>query len=206
MLDTFSRSCRLVRRAAVDAGGWERIVFAEMLIPETPNSYGDYWTKEGIREAAYEFAKQGYGIDVNHDNNDVTGAVHVIESFIAREGDPDFIVGSWVVGMHIADDTMWDQVLAGEINGYSYEAIISFTDAILAVDDDGLRMGYTEPDVNDGHIHSFILTVDDEGFILEGGTDTVNGHSHSISGSVVTDAAEDGHVHRFNYVTGVDGK
>lgn len=191
--------------ARADSPAWEQVVFAEVLLPETPNVYGDYWTRDAIREAAYLFAKHGYGIDVNHDNIDVTGPVYVVESFIARTGDPDFIEGSWVVGMKIEDAALWQQVLDNDINGYSYEALVAFLSATLKMDDDGVRTGYTEADIEDGHTHAFMVMVDATNRPVSGGTDEVNGHSHTISGHTVTDAAA-GHTHRYNMVSGKDGK
>ncbi len=187
-----------------DSVEWEQIVFAEVLVPETPNVMGDYWTPPAIREAAYAFMKEGFGIDVNHDNVDVTGGVYVVETFIARKNDPDFIEGSWVVGMKIEDPELWKRVLSNDINGYSYEAIINFLSATLQVQDDGVRTGYTEPALEDGHTHAYLLRVDENNRPVEGGTDTVLGHYHAITTHTVTEMSAD-HTHRFNVVTGKDG-
>jgi hypothetical protein len=211
---------------------WERLVFAELLVPETPNVFGDYWTREGIRQAAYLFAEKGYGIDVNHDSEDISGAkgAYVVESFIARPGDPDFIEGSWVLGMRIADDKIWQAVLEGEINGYSYEALVSFLPAQFAMVDDGVRTGRTEPAASDGHTHEFMVLVDESNRVIEGGTSDAIGmivrddvtvgqlgqsgglkqpeqaqHSHPISKAAVTDHFG-GHSHRLNIVSGKGGK
>lgn len=192
-----------------DGEEWERCVFAEVLIPNVANVFGDYWSAPAIRECAYEFMRRGFGIDVEHDNVDVNqaglvamgGGAYVIESFIARPGDPDFIEGSWVIGMRITDDELWDKILSNEINGYSYEATVNFLPAILAEADDGTRTGYTEPDPFDGHRHAFMVLVDADNRPLSGGTDEVDGHSHTITTHTVTDEA-DGHTHRFNLVTG----
>ena len=186
-------------------GSWERVVMAEVLVPDTPNVFNDYWTRENIRLAAYEFMKRGFGIDIEHDNNDVTGKVFVVESFIARAGDPTFIEGSWVVGMYIADDAIWQAVLDGKINGYSYEALVSFLTATLQVLDDGIRQGVTEPDPFDGHQHYFMVLVDINNRPIDGGTSETDGHSHTITSHTVTDYAN-GHVHRYNLVIGKDGK
>lgn len=183
---------------------FERVVYAEVLVPDTPNVFGDYWTKESIRDAAYKFMEQGYGIDVEHDNVDVTGPVNVVEAFIAREGDPVFIEGSWVVGMKINDDTLWQGVLDGEINGFSYEALISTINATFSYMEPGTRTGVTEADPIDGHVHDFVAIVDDVGRAVQGGTSETNGHSHLISGPTVTDEAN-GHTHRFNIVKGDGG-
>ncbi len=197
---------KLTRR---DGADWERCVFAEVLIPEVANVFGDYWSREAIRECAYEFMRTGFGIDVEHDNIDVNvagaitlgGGAYVIESFIVRPGDPDFIEGSWVVGMKVVDDALWGRILNNEINGYSYEATVNFLPAVLAEADDGTRIGFTEPDLEDGHRHAFVVLVDADNRPLSGGTDEVDGHSHTITTHTVTDEA-DGHTHRFNLVTG----
>lgn len=187
-----------------DGDEWERVVFAEVLIPNVPNVFGDLWSPAAVREAAYEFMCQGYGIDVDHDNVDVSGPVHVVESFIVRAGDTDFIEGSWVVAMRVEDDTLWQKILDNEINGYSYEATVNFLAGIFVDEtDDGTRTGYTEPDPYDGHRHAFAVLVDANNRPLSGGTDEVDGHSHTISTHTVTDES-DGHSHRFNLVTGKD--
>lgn len=199
-------SKQVARISRKDADGWERVVFAEVLIPGVPNVFGDLWTPSAIKEAAYEFARAGYGIDVEHDNNDVTGRAYSVESFIVREGDPDFIEGSWVVAMKIEDDELWSKILSNEINGYSYEATVNFlAGTFVDADDDGVRTGQTEPDLHDGHTHTFVVLVDENNRPVEGGTDVVDGHSHTISTHTVTDEAA-GHSHRFNLVTGKGSK
>lgn len=185
---------------------WERVVFAEVLVPEVANVYGDYWTREGIKQAAYMFMMKGYGIDVEHNNIDVTGlCAVVVESFIVRPGDLDFIEGSWVVGMKILDDTLWAGVLSGEINGYSYEALVEFFSGFITMVDDGIRQGVTEPDLTDGHTHEFFVLVDETNRPIDGGTTVNDGHSHTISVHTTTDESA-GHVHRYNLVQGKDGK
>lgn len=196
------REVRLVLR---EDKTWERLVYGEVLVPEVTNVYNDYWTRDAIRHAAHLFMMTGFGIDHEHDNIDRTGLVHVVESFIARAGDPDFIEGSWVVAMKVLDDDLWEAILNNEINGYSYEALVEFMDATLVVDDDGIRTGLTEPDVNDGHVHEFMVTVDENNRPIEGGTSVTNGHSHLITTHTVTEE-EDGHSHRYNLVQGKDGK
>lgn len=194
---------RLVVRK--DSSQWEQVVFAEVIVPEMANVYGDYWTEDAIKDAAYMYARKGFKIDLEHDNVDISDKVTVVEFFIVRDNDPDFIKGSWVVGMHIEDDAIWQAVLSGEVNGYSYEAMVEPMPATLVTTDDGVRQGTTEPDTTDGHTHDFIVLVGSDNRPIDGGTTENNGHSHQISVSTVTDEAQ-GHVHRYNLVTGKDGK
>lgn len=179
---------------------------AEVLVPDVANVFGDYWTREGIKEAAYLFMMRGFGIDISHSNIDVSGEkTCVVESFIVRANDPDFIEGAWVVGMKILDDDLWAAVLSGDINGYSYEALVEFISGVIVMVDDGIRQGVTEPDLEDGHVHDFFVLVDTSNRPVEGGTSETDGHYHTITTHTLTDEA-DGHTHRYNIVQGKDGK
>jgi len=185
-----------------DENGYERIVFAEVLIPDTPNTYGDFHTKESVREFAYGFMINGFGIDTDHDNVDVSATVKIIESFVARENDPDFIVGAWVLGMYIEDDDVWQKVLDGELNGYSYEAVVKFLEVDLLVPDNNTVYGTTEAEVGDGHTHDFFVLIDNNGRVIAGGTTETMGHSHTISQHTFTDT-NFGHSHIFNITSGI---
>ncbi len=191
-----------IRLFTKDDQGYERLVFAEVLIPDSLNTYGDFHTRESVREFAYGFMLNGFGIDMNHDNVDLSDEVHVVESFIARDNDPDFIPGSWVVGMHIDNDDLWRAVLRGDVNGYSYEAFVRKFDVELTVPDERIKYGETEPDPYDGHVHGFYVILDEEDRPLLGGTTVANSHSHTISDHTFTDKAY-GHSHIFNYVEAI---
>ncbi len=176
---------------------WERVVMGEILIPDTPNSYGDIMSREAIKEFAYAYMIQGYEIDVNHDNVVVDDVVSVVESFIVRPGDPDFIEGSWVIAMKINDDGIWQQVLDGTINGYSYEALVTMLPVAIQNLRNRVITGTTQPDLEDGHTHTYTVVVDDLNKPLSGGTGVTDGHSHGISTHTYTDIT-DAHWHRFD--------
>ena len=184
-----------------DSNGFRRIVMAEILIPDTLNVYGDYHTRASIEQFAYSFAESGFGIDVEHDNIDRTGSLLVVESFIARSNDSDFIEGSWVIGILVRDNDIWNGVLSGEINGFSYEALVKFVDIIIDVPVDKVISGVTEPDIYDGHTHKYTVILDDDGRVISGGTDVVNTHDHNISVHTSTDLAQS-HRHIFNVLSG----
>lgn len=187
-----------------DADGWERIFFAEVLIPNTPNTWGDIYTEDAIREFAYEFAIKGLnsGVinDIDHDNIDVTGKLYVIESFIARPGDPDFIVGSWVVGMKVFDDAIWTKIVNNELNGFSYEAICGMRPINVENLQPRLRTGITAPDPIDGHTHVYTVVVDARNQPISGATGETDGHTHEIISHTVTGVTK-GHSHRFDVLT-----
>lgn len=176
---------------------WEKYVMAELLIPDVVNNWGDIYTRESIRRFAEAYAEKGYGMDINHDNEDVNKTkCYVVESFIARAGDPDFVEGSWVLGVKVIDDDLWNDILDGTINGFSYEAMVKAT----AVTFEGLEnvqvFGTTEPHPIDGHTHDYLILLDLFNNPLEGATSETDGHSHRITAHTVTEV-DSGHNHRF---------
>lgn len=176
---------------------WEKYVMAELLIPDVVNNWGDIYTRESIRRFAEAYAEKGYGMDINHDNEDVNKTkCYVVESFIARAGDPDFVEGSWVLGVKVIDDDLWNDILDDTINGFSYEAMVKAT----AVTFEGLEnvqvFGTTEPHPIDGHTHDYLILLDLFNNPLEGATSETDGHSHRITAHTVTEV-DSGHNHRF---------
>ena len=99
----------------------KQIVFGEVYVPDRRDTDGNFMTAETIEKMAHDFLanKKNAQISKNHDGNSDKGCV--VESFIAREGDPDFIAGSWVVGVHVPDIEIWKQIEKGELTGFSIE-------------------------------------------------------------------------------------
>ena len=176
----------------------QQMVWAEVYAPNRPDSGGDYMTQEGIQKAAYKFMKHQRldQIDTQHNNELVKGPV-IDQSFIARKGDPDFIEGSWVVGMHIDNAEMWDKIKKGEINGFSLEAMATTDHGEVEIEIPPVVSGMTSK--SDQHTHQFFVTYSEEGKFLGGRTSIDDGHSHVIKGGTVTES-ERGHNHRFSAV------
>ena len=99
----------------------KQIVFGEVYVPNVRDTDGNFMTAETIEKMAHDFLanKKNSQISKGHDGNTDKGVV--VESFIAREGDPDFVAGSWVVGVHVPDVEIWKQVENGELTGFSIE-------------------------------------------------------------------------------------
>lgn len=178
---------------------YEQVVYAEVIVPDVPNTYGDLHTREDTRAFCEMYMMRGYDIDTEHNHESVADVVKVVESFIARPGDPDFIEGSWVVGVKILDDDLWQQVLDGELNGFSHESFVNMTE--IEIIDTGNRVvsGVTEPDLIDGHTHTYTVIVNVLNQVVSGGTGETDGHMHTISRHTITDKAN-GHVHRFQVI------
>ena len=99
----------------------QQIVFGEVYVPNRRDTDGNFMTAETIEKMAHDFLrnKRNAQISKGHDGNSDKGCV--VESFIARDGDPDFVAGSWVVGVHVPDARIWKSIEAGELTGFSIE-------------------------------------------------------------------------------------
>lgn len=181
----------------------QRIVYAEVYAPNIPDVDGEFMDEDGIQKMAYKFMTDMNlrKIDVQHQNDLVEGAC-VVESFIARKGDPVFIEGSWVVGVHVPDDEAWGLIKKGEINGFSMEALVHKEPVVLELDIPPVIRGITSK-ADDEHSHEFFVTYDVEGNFVGGRTSSADdGHFHVIKRGTVTEQAND-HGHRFSFVEGL---
>ena len=181
----------------------ERLVFGEVYAPNIPDSDGEFMDAKGIQEMAYKFMKnlKLKSIDTAHNNRNVEGAC-VVESFIARKGDPDFIEGSWVVGSHIDDPDTWAKIKKGEINGFSMEAFVTREPMELETEVPPVMTGMTQAHKGEGaeaHSHEFYVSYNEDGAFLGGRTSLADGHFHVIKRGTITEDAN-GHRHRFSHI------
>jgi len=169
----------------------QQLVFGEVYAPGFPDSQGDYMDAEGMKKSALG------AIDVGHDQQDC--GAYIVESFIAQDGDPTFIPGSWVIGVHIPDPALWSQVKKGELNGFSLDGLGIRKDKPFVFDMPDTLTGQTEE--AHGHFHTFTFKIGPKGEI-SGETNVVDGHMHFIRhGTHTSDSA--GHSHRFSFVEGI---
>lgn len=178
-----------------------RIAYAEVYAPGVPDSQGDVMKADEIRKMAHGFLQNGFtkSIDVEHDQNN-SGAV-MVESFIARKGDPDFIEGSWVAGVQFTPE-LWEKVEKGEINGFSMDGEGYRTQTVVKLEVPDQLTGQTTE--TQSHTHRFIAKYDAEGNFLGGETDVVNNHFHVIERGTVTElAGGNPHNHRFSFVEAI---
>ena len=169
----------------------EQIVFGEVYAPGFPDSQGDFMSREEVKKMAYNFMRKSAlsNIDVNH-TQERSGS-YVVESFIARDDDPIFIPGSWVIGVKVPDPAVWQMVKTGELNGFSLDGYGVRTDKSFEVDMPDLLKG--ETDEVRSHHHSFTVRFDHAGNFMGGMTNPgPDGHVHKIArGTVTEDAGSD---------------
>lgn len=186
-------------------------VWAEVYVPNVPDSHGDFMNDHEVMLLAHKFMEEGLlrAIDQNHDNDASHGMV-VIESFIARKGDPDFIEGSWVVGVYVPDPRIWAAIKDGEFNGFSMQARVYVREAELEIDFPPEVTGRTDEAENDDgtglHSHGFRVRFDSGGKFLGGETTFDAGHDHKIANRTVTESTKGlsgGHKHRYSFLDSI---
>lgn len=185
----------------------KRLVFGEVYAPNVPDTQGDFMLVDDIEQMAHQFmvARRQKMVDENHDNEETDTVI--VESFIVREGDPDFpMPGAWVVGAHVIKDEVWERVVDGTLNGFSMEAMVTKTIREVTVELEEEIDLTTAPGPN-GHTHEAQLNFDSEGNFRGGQTSEVDGHWHDITGNTTTGAEVrvdgkpgDGHEHRYSFV------
>lgn len=175
-----------------------QVVYGEVYAPDRADTDNQFMTTTEVRKAAHSFVKnlRMNKIDTNHDFVE-TGA-YVVESFIARKNDTDFIPGAWVIGVKVPDDELWNAIKSGELNGFSLAGQARTVPSKIQVDIPDVVVGKTVG--GPGHTHTFNVQLDDRGNLVAGQTDIVDGHYHTIKGSTVTEEAGSPlHTHRFSY-------
>lgn len=179
----------------------QQVVFGEVYAPGFPDSQGDIMSASDIQEMAYRFmaAQRLAKIDVGHSREE--SGSYIVESFIAREDDPVFIPGSWVIGVKVPDQEVWSLVKSGELNGFSLDGMGVRVETLVEYEMPENLEG--ETDEVDGHRHQFFVKFDQKGNFLGGTTNAgPDGHTHEIKRGTVTETVKD-HSHRFSFVEGV---
>lgn len=177
----------------------KRIVYGEVYAPWQIDTDGEAMLPEDIERMAHDFLASGRvnKIDVQH-NLEESGC-QVVESFIARKGDPDgFLEGSWVLGTRIIPDDLWDKVKKGEINGYSFYGPVTQVSVQAVVVATSRITGKTE-DSADGllppHDHDLDIKFSKDDKVIPGLTGNTLGHCHLVTRTTATEQEMD-HAHR----------
>jgi hypothetical protein len=183
-----------------------QIAWSEVYVPYDLDTHDEWLRPETVRKMAHEFIRRliekGHlGIDVDHDNR--PGRAEIAETFVARDGDPDFTPGAWVIGIHFLDPQLWDEVLKGEKGGVSFQAWVNKVVRTVEVATESQLAGVTTK--HDGHDHEFSVRLDERGNVIHGATQRApDGHFHRIRENVRTDMAA-GHRHGFTIARSITG-
>jgi uracil-DNA glycosylase family 4 len=104
----------------IKADNEKQIVEGIVLEPDTLDTQGDTITADEIEKAAHRFLVKSRVVGDSHKK--VAGA-EVVESYIVPDdiqlGNQKVKKGSWVIGVHVTDDKLWDAIKNGEYTGFS---------------------------------------------------------------------------------------
>lgn len=181
----------------VKADNDQQLVYAEVYAPNVLDSQGHFMEPDEVIKMAHRFIsenKQGM-VDVNHDESTIDA--NVVESFVARKNDPDFLEGAWVVGVHIRDSKVWEDVKNNRINGFSLQGVGKAHIVEAEIEVPSELSGKTQLSKN--HEHTFTVKLKEDGTIESGYTDEVDGHRHVITSGTITEQSE-GHAHRYSFL------
>lgn len=105
-----------------DDGQEERFVYGEVLIPETVDAHGDTISEALVRKTSHDYMADYQTVGLQHRRN-VSNRVSILESYIAPT---DFEIagakirkGTWLMGVRVHDDGLWDNIKKGDITGFS---------------------------------------------------------------------------------------
>jgi hypothetical protein len=97
-----------------------RIVFGIVLEPDTVDSQGDVIAADEIEKAAHKFLVKSRVVGNRHNE---PAKAEVVESYVAPDefemGGQKVKKGSWVLGVHVSDDALWQDIKNNEITGFS---------------------------------------------------------------------------------------
>lgn len=82
------------------------------------DTYGTFMRADTLRRFAHDFMVQGRAIDSDHDHG-VIGAL--VESYLTREGHPEYPPGVWVTTVKVTDADTRARIAAKKLKGLSIE-------------------------------------------------------------------------------------
>jgi hypothetical protein len=87
------------------------------------DAHGDFYDRETVEEACYNFAENCMKANLGHLVMVDEGTAKIVENYIVPVditlGDQDVPAGSWLQTWKFADDSLWADVKAGKWNGLS---------------------------------------------------------------------------------------
>ncbi|NCC44919.1 MAG: hypothetical protein EOM18_15375 [Clostridia bacterium] len=153
---------------------------------------------DDVQKSCWNFLalRKEKNIDIQHDWQE--SGCYVVESYMTEKGDPNFPEHAWIMAVKCTDE-IFDKVVKGELNGFSFGGYSTkYTQRVL-LEVAKQIMGETEDNLNKdvipAHKHNFIIWYNNDGRIEKGITDTVEGHSHTITMGTATDVSVS-HSHR----------
>lgn len=101
-----------------------RFVFGEVLVPDHEDVQKDIIGVDEIRKAAWGFMQDCQQVGLSHKSE--APGITVVESFLApvdmKIEEQEIKKGTWLLGVQINNDDVWEDVKQGKYTGFSIEA------------------------------------------------------------------------------------
>ncbi len=179
----------------------ERLVYGEVYAPLQVDTDEEAMTADEIKKMAHSFMMDGFTSKIDVQHSQAESGCLIVESFLARKNDPDnFIEGSWVLGVKVLPDELWEAIQKGELNGFSFGGSVPNKETVTVTVSITKRMvGSCEKSEDGGllpaHDHSIDIEFDSDGKVVKGETSLDLGHKHPILRTTATEESMD-HSHR----------
>ena len=126
-----------------------RMIYGPAMIPDkeilrvdagTLEEYYVVFRKPTIESVAHQFFQKNLHHNANIDHKYPVNGVTVVESWI-KEGDADKSIalgmnelpdGTWFIGAKVEDDSVWNDIKAGKVRGFSIEGYFSEVNVSMA--------------------------------------------------------------------------
>lgn len=137
----FSKQEQQTAKFAMDSERME--LFGAAMIPdlamyrktEELGEYMSVFSAETIREIAQVYAERGFFNNMNIDHSDREAGSYVFQSYIVDEDKGVFAPkgidvpnGSWIVGVKVNDEKVWNEIKEGKTTGFSVEGLFDILD------------------------------------------------------------------------------
>lgn len=177
----------------------KQMVYGVVAFSNLISSAGHFFTKKDLVDLSMSFMKnvqQGKAFfDTHHDRKPIDA--YIVESFITESKDKNnsqFPSDAWVIGIKVDDSGTWEQVKSKDINSFSATFEADLTQEVVEYEVPTVIAGVTETEGD--HSHTYVLVLDDNGNILSGKTNEVDGHYHDVY-YIGSTGEGSGHAHRF---------
>jgi len=105
----------------------ERIVFGEVLVPDTFDGQNHIYSELEVEKAAHYWMKEFQQMGEMHKKMLEDKQSTVLESYVApvtfNLGDKEVKKGTWLLKMYVEDDDLWEKIDGGDYTGFSIQGL-----------------------------------------------------------------------------------
>jgi len=105
----------------------QKIVFGEVLVPDTTDAQGHIYSEEEVEKAAHYWMKEFQQLGEMHSKMLAEKQALVLESYVApvefTMGSRVVKKGTWLLKLYVEDDDLWEKIDEGSYTGFSIQGL-----------------------------------------------------------------------------------